>query len=384
MKDLQRILLSKILFSSQRKKLKSSYILITLVVILLVLSQVFVDSMTAGITKRYALLGSGHIETSVLNDVSSYDFIEESNDVATGAALAYGKDDISQIVMLKGVDVAYFDYKRASVILINRSEEESTLSNIFISKTLSNQLNIKLGEKLAIVANNGNQRLFPKLCFVKGIYDSGYKELDQYLIFCDKGLLNKIYKNNVMQHKEIILKDGISINQAIVKFDDDGIEAFPWYVLEGDLYQNLITSTQTLMMVFLAIALLSGFFISSVASDLIGSSHRSIAINKLLGLSSKKIRWTYFLAIEIVTLLSIFSGILFGILLSYVLPIFLQFLSLQSIPSLSWYLLEFDIIIPYKKLLFITLSLLIVSILSVYLSLRRANKIEPIYLMNQD
>jgi ABC-type lipoprotein release transport system permease subunit len=384
MKDLQRILLSKILFSSQRKKLKSSYILITLVVILLVLSQVFVDSMTLGITKRYALLGSGHIQTSVLNDISSYDFIEEANDVLTGSALAYGEDSVSQIVVLKGVDNAYFNNQRASVISISRTEIESTLSNIFISQTLSNQLNIKIGEKMAIVADNGNKRLYPKLCFVKGIYDSGYKELDQYMIFCDQSLLKKVYKENVIQNKEIILKDGININQAMGILSEDGINSIPWYAIEGDLYRNLITSTQTLMTVFLVIALLSGFFISSVASDLIGSSHKSIAINKLLGLSSKKIRWTYFLAIEIVTLLSIISGIIFGILLSYVLPVFLQFLSLQSIPSLSWYLLKFDIIIPYQKLLFITLSLLFVSVLSVYLSLRRANKIEPMYLMNQD
>lgn len=384
MMNLQRILLSKILFSSQRKKLKSSYILITLVVILLVISQIFVDSMTEGITKRYALLGLGNIQTSVLDDVSSYDFIEEANDVATGSALAYGLNDISQIVMLKGVDDTYFEKQRSSVISIDSSDEVSTLSNIFISKTLSNQLNIKLGEKMAIVADNGNKRLFPKLCFVKGIYDSGYKELDQYMIFCDKALISKIYQNNIIQHKEIILRDRVDLDESMQILQDDGIEAIPWYALEGDLYRNLITSTQTLMMVFLAIALLSGFFISSVASDLIGSSHKSIAINKLLGLSSKKIRWVYFWAIEIVTILSILSGIILGILLSYILPSFLQFLSQQSIPSLSWYLLKFDIIIPYKKLLLITFSLLIVSFLSVYLSLRRANKIEPLYLMNQD
>ncbi|MCK9192046.1 MAG: hypothetical protein M0P10_10965 [Sphaerochaetaceae bacterium] len=384
MNDLNKLLLSKILFSSHKKKLKGSFILISLVVMLLVMSQIFVDSMSEGIVKRYALLGSGHIETSVLEDVSSYDFIEEENDVSKGSALAYGADEVSQVVMLKGVDDSYFKKERASVINFNMTDETSTLSNIYISKILSEQLNIGLGDKMAIVADNGASRLFPKLCFVKGIYDSGYKELDQYLIFCDKLLLSKIYNNNLEQHKEIILNDGISVQTATSIMNNDGINAIPWYSMERDLYANLLTSTQTLLIVFLAIALLSGFFISSVASDLISSSHRNIAINKLLGLSSKKIRWVYFIAIEIVTLLSILCGMILGIAMSFIFPVFLQFLAKQSISSLSWYLLTFDINIPIRKLLLITLSLLTVSFLSVYLSLKRANKIEPMYLLNQD
>lgn len=384
MKDLNRILLSKILFSSQKKKLKSSYILITLVVILLVLSQVFVDSMSEGIVKRYALLGSGHIQSSVNDDVSKYDFIEEANDVSIGSALAYGQGDITQIIKLKGVDKEYFSNQRTSVISMETTSTESTLSNIYISKTLSNELNIGLGEKMALVANNGNKHLYPKLCFVKGMYDSGYKELDQFMIFCDKDFINKIYDDNIIQYKEIILRDGVDVKNATSTLKSDGIDSIAWYESEKDLYTNLLTSTQTLMIVFLSIALLSGFFISAVASDVVGSSHKSISINKLMGLSSKKIRWIYFCAIEIVTMFSIISGIILGIALSYLLPFFLQYLSLLNISSLSWYLLSFDITIPVFKIFLITLFLLIVSFLSVYSALKRANSIEPIDLLNRD
>lgn len=384
MKDLNKILLSKILFSSQKKKLKSSYVLITLVVILLVLSQVFVDSMSEGIVKRYALLGSGHIQSSVNDDVSKYDFIEEANDVSTGSALAYGQGDITQIIKLKGVNKEYFSNQRTSVISMETTSTESTLSNIYISKTLSNELNIGLGEKMALVANNGNKHLYPKLCFVKGIYDSGYKELDQFMIFCDKDLINKIYDDNIIQYKEIILKDGVDVKNAASTLKRDGIDSIAWFESEKDLYTNLLTSTQTLMIVFLSIALLSGFFISAVASDVVGSSHKSISINKLMGLSSKKIRWIYFCAIEIVTMFSIISGIILGIALSYLLPFFLQYLSLLNISSLSWYLLSFDITIPVFKIFLITIFLLIVSFLSVYSALKRANSIEPIDLLNRD
>ncbi len=377
---LYKLLLKKILFSSHKKKLRNQFILISLVIMLLVLSQIFVDSMRDGIISRYALLGSGNIETSVDVDLSSYDFIEETSDVYRASALAYGKEN-TQICILKGVNDSYFEGVRKNVITLDKTDEISTLDNIYISKSLSDELGIKIGEKMALVSDNGESRIFPKLCFVKGIYDSGYKELDQYLVFTTKSLISKIYGDNVNEHKEVILKAGVETSSAIEIIRDDGIEANAWYDIEYSLYRNLIVSTQTLLLVFIAIALLSGFFVSSVASDLIGSSHRDIAIEKLLGLQSKKIRFVYFVAIELITVMAIITGMVLGILLSYVFPFVLRELSLQSIPSLSWYLLSFTIKIPFKKLAIIVLSLLGISFISVFLALRRANKIEPLNLL---
>ncbi|MBK5200786.1 MAG: ABC transporter permease [Spirochaetaceae bacterium] len=378
--SLQKMLLKKILYTSNKKKLRNQFILISLIVMLLVLSQIFVDSMSEGIISRYALLGSGNIETSVSADISSYDFVEQADDVFVGNALAYGKEN-SQICILKGVDDNYFTGIRESVITLEKTDVNSTLDNIYISKTLSDELNINLGEKMVLVSDNGKSNIYPKLCFVKGIYDSGYKELDQYLIFSNKSLISKIYGNNVNKHKEIILKNSISTDNALSIMKDDGISALAWYEVEVSLYQNLLVSTQTLLMVFIAIALLSGFFISSVASDLIGSSHKNIAIEKLLGLHSSKIRQVYFIAIELITILSILTGITLGVLLSYIFPIFLREISTQSIPSLSWYLLSFNIKIPVQKLLLIVFSLLGISVVSVFLALRRTDKIEPFELL---
>lgn len=379
-KNIESLLLKKILFTSNRKKLRNQFILISLVVMLLVLSQILVESMSQGIVSRYALLGSGNIRTSSGEDVSSYGFIEQADDVFVASALAYGKEN-TQIVSLKGVDDNYFSGIRESVISLETTDELSSLDNIYLSKTLSKKLNIKLGEKIAIVSDNGSSKIYPKLCFVKGIYDSGYKELDQYLIFTDKSLISKIYGDNVYSYKEIILNNSITTDEALSIFNRANISALAWYEIENDLYNNLLISRLTLLIVFIVIALLSGFFVSSIASDLISSSHSNIAIEKLLGLHSNKIILVYFIAIELITILSIITGLILGIILSYIFPLVLGELSLQSIPSLSWYLLDFNIIIPIKEILMIVLSLLSISIISVLVSLARTNNIEPYKLL---
>lgn len=377
---LEKLLLKKILFEKNKKKLIQSFILIVLVVTLLVLSEIFVISMSDGIINRYALIGSGHLQTSVNYDLSNYDFIEEANAVSIGAVLVYGRES-TQICAVKGVDTSYFSKNRNKVLNLEKSDKTSSLPSVYISKTLGEQLNLKIDDKIALVADGGNSRIYPKLCYISGIFDSGYKELDQYLIFTTTEVLSKMYKDKLVTRREIVLKDNIEVETAQRLLEKDQIPSIPWNEAESEIYRNLLTSTQTLLSVFLVIALLSGFFVSSVASDIVTSNHRDIAIDKLLGLENKKIKRIYFVAIEFITILSIMTGLILGILFSYLLPFVLSKIALNSIPALSWYLLSFEIIIPFKNLLLICLTLFGISICTVYFSLRRSKKIEPLQLL---
>ncbi len=108
--------------------------------------------------------------------------------------------------------------------------------------------------------DGGNSRIFPKLCFIKGIYNSGYKELDDNIVFTSKEFITKVMKDNIYLYKEIILNEDIEIKDALKKFGLEGISVTPWYRIDQQLYTNLITSEQTLLIVFIVIALLSGFF----------------------------------------------------------------------------------------------------------------------------
>lgn len=382
---LNKLLISKILFSKNSKsKLIRSFFLIVLIVSLLIVSSIFINSMSKGIASKFSLLVNGDVEVYTNDDLlKKYDFIESTTTVATVTSLIYGKED-TQISILKAVEDSFFDEKRLSSLHLEKIDVDTTLPTIIVSKQIANMLNLKLGERAALMLAQNESNLRPKLVVVEGIYDSGYKEIDLNLCFMKLDDLIGIYKEDVNLYQEVIIKDNISLNEAVEIFNGDDYFSRPWYEIQESVYNNILVSTQSLLIVFIVIALLTGYFVSSISSDLITKDHKTIATNKLLGLTDKTIKRNYFIAVELFTILSTIIGIFLGILISKTFLNLLGGLSLDNIPSLSWYLFDFDIIIPIKNIAIIGLSIIIVSLGSVYLSLRRIKKIEILELLSRE
>lgn len=384
-RDINKLLINKILFKSKnKKKIIRSSILIMLIVSLLIISVIFINSMSIGISKKFSLLVNGDIEVYTAENFSDkYDFIYSSDIVSYNNTLIYGKED-TQLTNIKAVEDSYFNDKRLEALNIDLIDNPTSLISLIISNEIAQNLDLEIGDKAAIIFSNNDEKIRPKLAYIKGIYNSGYKEIDQSLCYMSFEDLNKIYKENINTHQEIILKDNYSIENSLLELRLDDYFARAWYEAQPSVYNNLLVSTQSLLYVFIVIALLTGYFISSVASDIITKDHKNIAINKLLGLQNKQIRYNYFIAIELFTIISTLLGIVFGIFSSQLFLSLISSLSNNNIPALSWYLLDFDIIIPVKEIFIISASLILISMISVYSSLRRIRKIEVLDLLNHE
>lgn len=384
-KDIDKILIKKILLSKKSKnKLIRSSLLIVLIVSLLIISTIFINSMSIGIAKKFSLIANGDLEVYTNENLEDeYDYIYSIDTVSNNSSLLYGKEN-TQLIAVKAVESSYFNEKRLEALNLEFVDNDTNLFSIIISKEISNLLNLELGDKAAIIIAKNQSRIRPKLVFISGIYDSGYKEIDQNLGFMYLDDAKKILDNDIKIHQEIILDDNIDLTQAVVDLRVNNYIVRPWYELQPSIYNNLLVSTQSLMIVFIVIALLTGYFISSISSDIITKDHNAIAINKLLGLRNKDIRKNYFLAIEIFTIISTFIGTILGIVISEYFLSIIGKLSITNVPALSWYLLDFDIIIPYNNIIIISISLIIISMISVFFSLARIKQIEVLDLLNHE
>jgi lipoprotein-releasing system permease protein len=337
--------------------------------------------MSNGIASKFSLLVNGDIEVYTEQSLKeNYDFVESSDTVTSVTGLIYGKES-TQISNLKAVESSYFNEKRLNSLHLETIENTTNLPSIIISRELSENLNLKIGDKAALILAKDENKIRPKLVFIQGIYDSGYKEIDLNISYMYLSDLQAIYGQDLFLHQEILLKDGTEINDALLEFNLDGYFSRAWYEIQVSAYNNLLVSTQSLLVVFIVIALLTGYFISSISSDLITKDHKSIATNKLLGLKNKVLVKNYFIAIELFTVLSTTIGIILGIITSKVFLKLISNLSLNKIQSLSWYLFDFDLIIPYQNIFLIAASLIFISVISVYLSLRRIKRIEVLDLL---
>ncbi|MDD3904639.1 MAG: FtsX-like permease family protein, partial [Sphaerochaeta sp.] len=209
----------------------------------------------------------------------------------------------------------------------------------------------------------------------KNLYDSGYKELDEQLVFCDYSLMERLFSNKADTYYELLVDDD-KIETVKSSLQSQGLSVTSWDEENYSVATNLNTSKQAVLGVMLVVAVLCGYFISELSREMIEDDKHKIAMLKLLGAKDSLIRRVYFTTVMLVTVLSVVLGTSIGICMGMNLGNLLSLLAKQSIPALSFYLLDFVIVIPYMEIALILLVLLIVGALSILWSLRRVHKID--------
>jgi len=361
------------------KHLKDHILLLVLLSMLLSFSLIFVYSMADGIADKYAYLGSGHLTVKGLySGVGDYP-------VRRSSALLYGTEKTAN-VMVKGVGNEYFFPRRLQEIsiktvdgmdlksILTYQNRNASIPQILISRTLSEKLKLELGSKALIVIPCGGS-FKPVLCTIGGIYTSGYEELDAQLIFCPITILQQY---DCPLETEMLV-DG-DVRSEKYRLLENGYSVTAWYETSSAIAENLKTSQNVITGVFLVIALLASYFISEFSATLVDNRKKEIATLKLLGATDASLYVSYVASLFRISIRSLVVGTLIGITLSYMVKPLLGMLSASGIPALQYYLLSFSIRVPFARIFFVLVFLLICCMVSASLALLRIRKIQPISL----
>ncbi|HOE83599.1 MAG TPA: ABC transporter permease [Sphaerochaeta sp.] len=362
-----------------RRRVIFNIVLITLVVSILVLAQIFVVSMSRGIADKWALLADGHLQLYVdkRQPMIEHPSIETIDRVGEVNALLYSPDK-NQMVRVKGVEQSYFNDSRLAQLTITQSENASpsTLAKIMISTTLAERLAVKIDDRLALMLVS-NDAIRAQLCIIGALYDTGYHELDEQLVFCDLDFLEHLFTSGVTVYYEVLTQER---NLETVKgdFERAGYMATTWKEQNPALSGNLETSRQAVLAVMVAVAILCGYFISELSSQMVEDDKARIATLHLIGAQPQVVRRAYWTAVMVITTVSIALGTALGILFARQLPPLLATIAARSYSALSFYLLDFPIRVPVLDLSIIASVLFCVSAVSVHLSLRRVSAIDAL------
>ncbi|MDD2395305.1 MAG: FtsX-like permease family protein, partial [Sphaerochaeta sp.] len=238
------------------------------------------------------------------------------------------------------------------------------------------ELGVTVNDRVALMLVSQNS-IRPQLCVIHNLYDSGYQELDANLVFCDYELVHRLFGGKEETYYELLVEQS---RMQSIKGDlqMQGYSVTSWDEENYSVATNLNTSRQAVLGVMVVVAILCGYFISELSRELVEDDKHKIAMLTLLGARRVFIRKVYFSTVMLVTLVSILAGTMAGMLLASNLGPLLSYIADKSIPSLSYYLLDFSISIPASDILSIILVLLFVSMISVQWSLRRVKVIEPL------
>lgn len=346
-------------------------LIVFLIVLTLTFVMVFISSMTGAIDRMIVLLGCGSIETETIVDVSSYDgaVIDE---VKTGDGIIYAESGKS-LVHLKGVDIPqYFSGERKEGMKLVLSDE-SYKNEIIISSSLASILELETGDQMTLLLYESEKgRARPVLMTVKGIYSSGYAQLDRYLGFVDISLLDGT------SSYEILLKKGDDVNAVLKSLNADGINAVSYREKYSSLCTNVDQSIMILYVILIFVALLAAFFSADIAHIYTSRDRKGIASLRLIGISEKRIRVIY----RKMTLSSVFIssllGICGGLLLSLLSPSMISFVALKEPQLIENYITSFTLSIPFSSIIMMLIAMLLCSSLTLRIELRRTGNVELI------
>lgn len=376
----------------KKGRLLGCLVLIAFVMAPLVCALIFSESMIAGITNKYIYLSDGHLQIQgVAYDglVTDDAMILHADSVVSGYALVYSSSSTSSL-LVKGVSSDYFNESRLSQVSFETTDlEPSNLKGIALSRATASKLGVSIGDRVAlmIVPDDASRSPRPVLVRVEAIFHSGYDQLDSMLSFVDKEYARTLFTSSSSSSVEVLVDD-IYIERlddviADLVLKNEGLslrEISTWNEHNVSVYNNFVTSKQMILIILLIVIVVAAFYTSSVAQQMIQDDMKPISIAKLIGMSDSQVRLSAFISVSSVTVAGIVLGIGLGIGIGYGLGPVLSALSNKGLQSLSFYLLDFVVDIPWKSVLLISVCLMVLSAASVWIALGKTRRITPMRL----
>jgi len=335
------------------------------------------------------------VNDSILKAIGSIPNVKLYQSFATKNGILKTKTDNEGIV-LKGVDETY-DWtnlkpyiKQGTVLSLNK---DTVSKQIFISQTLANKLNIKLNQKMLVyfmskkkmndTTLNGSNYIDyePRVkdFYVKGIFNTGFSDIDKNLVFVDLKQIQKLnyWESNEVAGYEVFLKDFNLLEQSLEDVND--IVGYKYTVSSVKQLQNSIFSWLemidvnavviiTLMVLVAAINMISALLI------LILERTNMIGLLKAFGSSKQSVRKIFFY----VSIQLLFKGLLIGNIIGIGFCLIQNYFQMIPLNPTTYYLDSVPINLSMLHVLYINVGTIFICMLMLFLPTLILNKITPI------
>ena len=287
--------------------------------------------------------------------------------------------DYTKGILLKGyksLDFKNLDIVEKKSFFGNRNLNFKTIS---IGRELSYILNVKIGDKIAIMSPSGIQTIIGKLpkqevYSISSIFETGIVDFDQNVAFININDLESLFNlENKSRYLEIFLNNPYDIakSKKIISNIFENNIIYSWADLNKTLFSALKVERNVMFIILTLIVIVAAFNIISGLTILVKNKTREIAILKSLGVQNFSIKKIFFMVGFLIGTISTIFGVIIGVLFSLYIENIRKFISktfdvvlfpdeiyfLEEIPS------QIDI---YSILIIIFCSIVITTIVSLY------------------
>ena len=318
------------------------------------------------------------LDNEKINDQKLKRIIEKSI-ISNNAEGIIIHKDYTKGILLKGYksrDFQNLDIVEKKSFFGNRNLNFKTIS---IGRELSFILNVKIGDKIAIMSPSGIQTIIGKLpkqevYSISSIFETGIVDFDQNVAFVNINDLESLFNlENKSRYLEIFLNNPYDIakSKKIISNIFENNTIYSWADLNKTLFSALKVERNVMFIILTLIIIVAAFNIISGLTILVKNKTREIAILKSLGVQNFSIKKIFFMVGFLIGTISTIFGVIIGVLFSLYIENIRKFISktfdlvlfpdeiyfLEKIPS------QIDI---YSILIIIFCSIVITTIVSLY------------------
>lgn len=387
------------------------------------------DGMIRGITERTLETLSYHFQASPYTDLSleemiSYssemeelDIIRNSTVERQGFGLAYSPEGKGGIT-IRSVESDFYDSDggvQKYLEMENGSFDLSTPDSVMIGRDIARKLNLSIGDEMKILTGKtfSNGRFLPKVSrfTVKGVFSTGYDELDRLWVFIPIVTGEKILADNSSRNiigiktyapYDTLKEDMLTIRQVLPQ----RWSVHTWENLNKAQQENYRTTRVLLIFIMALIVCVAIINISSSLVMLVLEKSEEVSILKCLGASPSDITISYIFTGFFTGISGTIIGLAAGLIISlninqivsgldiiingflsffrFILKPFIELTggSVQILNS-SYYLDNIPVTIDVSELLFIFLMTIVLSVASSTIPALKAGRIKPLEVLRK-
>ncbi len=322
----------------RRNQLRGAIAGIALSLVPLVVVLEVANGMIEGITARYVEIGTFHLQVRSYVNETEQDFqraleaIKSTPEVTgafpvySGLGLAYsnlGRTGVTVRALpanLYATDAGFHKYLSFS----SGSYDLSEASSVLLSGEVAKKLHADVGERIRLltarVLPGGNFILRPNNLVVKGIFTTGYNELDALSIYISEEKGKAVFPDAGARFIGVTVRDPYS-DLSTVTWNlrhrlSGNWYVYTWYQIEKPMYKTFETTKNLLLFIMVLIVLVASVNISSSLVMLVIEKTQDIAVLKGLGASPGGISGSFLFTGFAVGCVGTFLGMTAGLLIA--------------------------------------------------------------------
>ena len=318
---------------------------------------------------------------SVEKTISQFENISSIAPFITKSAIIKSNESIEGI-LLKGVEKNY-PFEKINQFLVKGkwpSFQDSSLSNeIVLSKYAADQLNIDLGESVLIyfIQENGELPKTRKLKVV-GIYKTGIDVYDKVYAIGDLRLIQRLneWDKSQIGGYEIDLSDPGKMEKTALDLYNQlptGWNAITLKELSPEIFDWLQLQNTNKYILVVVMVIIAAINLITCLIILILERTKMIALLKAIGAKENSIQQIFLFYGTWIALRGIGLGVLLGLGICY-LQKYTKFIKLNEE---AYYVDSAPVVIDYSQVLWVVLSTLLISILTLSLPTIVSRKLNP-------